>query len=129
MAHQIVPLEDGSVLLCDDAPSASSPAPQGVLGGELTHFVVDAVAGGVTFDVLKRIASRLTASREPSAVPADDVRDAVTAYLLRSGYRNVNQTELRQVGEHGWTIEGTADGEPFHALSDPAGRVIHVQLG
>ena len=128
MTRDIMPLEDGSVLLLD-APLTSTPSPtEGVLSGEVVHFLVDAIAGGVTFDVLKRVAARLTVPHGPAPASADVVRDAITEYLLRSGYGEVDVTELRKVGDSGWTVNGTADADHFHALSDITGSVIHVRL-
>ena len=128
MSRDIMPFEDGSVLLLD-APPSSTPSPtEGVLSGEVVQFLVDAIAGGVTFDVLKRVAARLTDSNKPEPASADVVRDAITEYLLRSGYGQVDVTELRQVGDSGWTVRGTADADHFHALSDVTGSVIHVRL-
>jgi hypothetical protein len=125
-----MPLEDGSVLLLDSPPSSTPPPPtEGVLSGEVVHFLIDAVAGGVTFDVLKRAATRLTVPHKPEPASADVVRDAITEYLLRSGYEQVDVTELRKVSDSGWTINGTADADRFHALSDITGSVIHVRLG
>jgi hypothetical protein len=128
VTRDIMPLGDGSVLLLD-APPASTPSPtEGVLSGEVVHFVVDAIAGGVTFDVLKRVAARLTLPHKPEPASADVVRDAITEYLLRSGYGQVDVAELRKVGDSGWTVNGTADADHFHALSDITGSVIHVRL-
>jgi hypothetical protein len=129
VARDIMPLEDGSVLLLDAPAPDSAPPQKGVLSGEAMHFVVDAIAGGVTFDVLKRIASRLTTSSDNHHASADVVRDAITEYLLRSGYSQVDVTDLRKVGDSGWTVRGNADNDTFHALSDNSGAVIHVRLG
>lgn len=129
MTREIVPLDDGSVLLLDETRGVTPPADEGVLSGEVVHFVIEAIAGGVTFEALKHVAAQLTTAREPRAATADDVRDAVRDYLLRSGYIDIQVTELRSVGDRGWTITGTADADPFHALSDPTGRVVHVRLG
>ncbi|MBV9484769.1 MAG: hypothetical protein JO246_01790 [Frankiaceae bacterium] len=134
--REIVPLENGSVLLLDRAlyldhaaPSVDE-RPDGVLSGEIVHFAIDAIAGGITFDVLKRIASRLAGpSSKTQAASADLVRDAITEYLLRSGYVRVEVAELRKVGDTGWVVTGTADAETFRALSDSSGAVIHVRLG
>jgi len=128
VSRDIMPFGDGSVLLLD-APPSSAPSPaEGVLSGEVVQFLVDAIAGGVTFDVLKRVAARLTDPRKPELASADVVRDAITEYLLRSGYGLVDVTELRKVGDSGWTVNGTADADRFHALSDVTGSVIHVRL-
>jgi hypothetical protein len=123
-----MPLEDGSVLLFDASVRASVPSTEGVLSGEVVHFVIDAIAGGVTFDVLKRIAGRLAPAPKVDA-SGDDVRDALTEYFLRSGYTRVAVTELRKVGDSGWAVNGTADGDAFHALSDSTGAVTHVRVG
>lgn len=128
--HDIVPLDDGSVLLIDspvrEEPQATS---QGVLsGGELVHFVVDAVAGGVTFEVLKRIASQLTRSESPTPVDATTVTDELGKYLLRFGQGAITMKEVRKVGDHGWTATGTVGGRVFYATSDDSGRVIHVRV-
>jgi len=128
VSRDIVPFGDDGVLLLD-APPSSAPSPtEGVLSGEVVQFLVDAVAGGVTFDVLKRLAARLTDPHKPEPASADVVRDAITEYLLRSGYGLVDVTELRKVGDSGWTVNGTADADRFHALSDVTGSVIHVRL-
>jgi hypothetical protein len=37
-------------------------------------------------------------------------------------------TELRKVGDSGWTVSGIADADHFHGLSDITGSVIHVRL-
>jgi hypothetical protein len=129
MPRDIMPLDDGSVLLLDGPAPVTSEPTEGTLGGEVVHFVIDAIAGGVTFDVLKRIAGHLPGSRQHEPASADTVRDTVTEYLFRSGYAHVDVTELRKVGSSGWTVEGTADGDAFHALSDITGVVTHVRLG
>jgi hypothetical protein len=128
VTRDIMPLEDGSVLLLDASVRASVPSTEGVLSGEVVRFVIDAIAGGVTFDVLKRIASRLGTSPKADA-SGDDVRDAITEYFLRSGFTQVDVTELRKVGDSGWAVTGTADGDTFHALSDSTGAVTHIRLG
>jgi hypothetical protein len=129
VTRDIMPLEDGSVLLLDAPPSVAPSPTEGVLSGEVVHFLVDAIAGGVTFDVLKRVAARLTVPHEPKPASADVVRGAITEYLLRAGYEQVDVTELRKVSDSGWTVSGTADADRFHALSDISGSVIHVRLG
>jgi hypothetical protein len=54
VSRDIMPFEDGSVPLLD-APPSSTPSPtEAVLSGEVVHFLLDAIAGGVSFDVLKR---------------------------------------------------------------------------
>jgi hypothetical protein len=128
VSRDIMPFGDGSVLLLDAPPSSASSPAEEVLSGEVVQFLVDAIAGGVTFDVLKRMAARLTDPHKPGPASADAVRDAITEYLLRSGYGLVDVTELRKVGDSGWTLKGTADADRFHALSDVTGSVIHVRL-
>ena len=132
---QILGLADGSVLLIDEAAiSESTPvADDGTLSlpVEMSSWIGEAVAAGITFDVLKTIVLRLqrkTPKIADGPTTATSVREAVETYLRTSGYPTVVVDELRQVSGQGWTLTGTAGGAAFRARADEQGRVIHVRV-
>lgn len=135
----VVTLSDGSTLLLTDAPpleadrSSSTPAvAEGTLSNihDLQVFLAEAVAAGITFDVLKATVRRLGFPRSDPQPPATaaDVRAAVEAYFLDAGYDEIRIDELRRVGSDGWTVDGRVDGESFRALSDASAYVVHIQF-
>jgi hypothetical protein len=133
---QVLGLSDGSVLLLDATPAASElpkAADDGTLAlpVEVTSWIGEAVAAGVTFEVLKTIVVRLprNASKAKAApATAASVAETVETYMRSSGYRSVLVGEIRQVSGQGWTLTGTADGATFRARADEQGRVIHVRI-
>ncbi len=134
----VMVLGDGSELLvhrslAPDAPHASEPVKGTLAAPEITEFVTDAILGGITFDVLKTVLTRL-AKREHVPQPAEpaaasDVEAAVARHLLGAGYLEVAVTETRHVDGSGWILRGFADEQPFQAMSEETGRIIHLRFG
>lgn len=132
----VVGLRDRSSIVVDGlvAPTADPGEPEpGTLGAshEAMAWVGDAVAAGVTFDVLKEVAARLVRSgwsRRTRAVDAACVTSTVRDYLQSTGYMTIVFNEVRKVAEAGWSLTGTADGASFRALADPHGEVTHVRV-
>ncbi|GAA3536738.1 hypothetical protein [Kribbella ginsengisoli] len=131
----IVTLDDGSSILLTEVDvygPAEVGQPDGTLGaGEVESFVVEAVAAGITFDVIKALVAGLVARgrmRLKRPVDAASVRDVVVGYLLSSGFSDVKATEVRHVPGHGWSLRGTADSMAFEALGDEAGQLVHVRV-
>jgi hypothetical protein len=139
MDYQQLGVEDGSTFLvsrlAEPEPArdaTSDDARAGVLGAtEVSAWFGEAVAAGVTFDILKTILVGLLnngrASRQRQ-VGADEIRDAVAWHLATSGYRAVDFHEVRQVPGHGWSVTGEADARPFRALAEPTGQLIHIRI-
>lgn len=133
----VITLQDGSTLVLTDVhPAAGDQPPAPVADGtlstihEVQAFVAEAVAAGITFDVLKAAVRRLGErdAAPPPAATADQVRSTVEAYFLDAGYDDVRIAELRRIGSEGWTVDGNVDGESFRAISDASARVVHIRL-
>ncbi len=116
-------------------PAADRREPElGTLGAssEAVAWVGDAIAAGVTFEVLKEIAARLVLngwSRRAMSVDAGGISSIVRRYLESIGHNSIEISEVRKVAEAGWSLTGTADGSSFRALADPDGEVTHVRVG
>lgn len=134
----VVGLRDGSSIVFDGlvapAGGAWDPEPEpGTLSGpsEIVFWVGEAVAAGVTFDVLKEIVLGLVQrgwSRRTGMVDAVGVAAIVRNYLESTGYVEILVTEIREVEGAGWSLAGSADGARFRALADPHGAVTHVRV-
>lgn len=132
----VLVLDDGSALLINQAPTApldDQPADDGTLSTlqEVQGFLVDAVAAGITFDVLKAMVVSL-AQRGHLAprrlVGASDVRAALESYFRGAGYLDVRINELRKINDEGWLARGVVDTAPFQALADVDAQVVHVRV-
>jgi len=129
-------LPDGSMLILGGTPER--PASSKVndedtlsLPIEVTAWVGEAVAAGITFDVLKAMSSRLLRSGwrvSEAPATATSVTASVEAYLRSSGYLAVEVQEVRQISGQGWSVAGKVDKAKFQARSDEQGRVIHVRV-
>lgn len=111
-----------------DAPDpdllATAPA-------ELASWVGEAVAAGVTFEVLRRVAVeavRRGLTRQGQPANASQVTATITAYLLSCGYIDPQVSEIRLVEAQGWTARGSVDRGSFTARSDTSGNVVHVRV-
>lgn len=133
---EVVGLTDGSGLVIADmdAPEQVSVerAPD-VLGvpSEVMAWIAEAVAAGVTFDVLKAITASLVGRgwrRRPAPATAESITRAVTSYLRSCGYVDIRVTDARLVPGEGWTLQGIANGLGFKGLTDEGGNVIHVRV-
>ena len=97
----------------------------------MLEWVGEAVAAGVTFEVLRSFASHLVESgwtHEPIPPSIESVSATVTEYLLSLGYLETRLTEVRRVGDQGWSIAGTADGASVRGRADPSGQLLHVRI-
>lgn len=132
----VVGLRDSSSIIVDGlvAPPADPLEPDsGTLSApyEVMAWISDAVAAGVTFDVLKEIAASLIRkgwSRRTRSIDAAGVTSIVRDYLTSTGYMTIVVNEVRKVADAGWSLAGTADGSSFRALADPHGDVTHVRV-
>lgn len=128
---------DGSVLVIvglEPPPSPTKiPAP-GTLSvpGDITYWIAEAVAAGVTFDVLKATVSSLMTKgwnrQSISETTAESITQSVLAYLSICGYENMRITEARLVQDGGWTFAGTADDCKFSGIADVHGNLIHIHV-
>lgn len=105
----------------------------GTLGApvEVMAWVGEAVAAGVTFDILKEISTgfvRRGWTRRTRHVDAGGITVIVREYLESTGYLTVNVKEVRKIADAGWSVSGTANGSNFRALSDLLGEVTHVRV-
>lgn len=130
-------VDDGSaiVLANRQMEGSTSPKPERDLLSsapiEVANWLTDAVAAGITFDVLKAIAAQAIRrgwARRDKPVDASTVTATVLGYLLSSGYLDPQVSEIRHVPEQGWTAKGSADGRAFTARSDESGNVVHVRV-
>jgi len=130
-------MDDGSAIVLINRRAEDSLLPQrprDLLSSaptEVALWVSEAVAAGITFDVLKSIALEVSHrgwAGGDGRVGAERVTATVTDYLLSSGYLDVQMSEIRQVAEQGWIARGTADGKAFLARSDESGNVVHVRV-
>jgi hypothetical protein len=112
---------------------ASSRRRDGALSSEIEalEWVGEAVAAGITFEVLRSFAAHLIAQgwrRRPTDPSAEAISATLTSYLASVGYLDIRVSEVRRVAEQGWSIAGTADGEPFRGRADPSGQLVHVRV-
>lgn len=131
----VVGLRDRSSIIVDGlvAPAASDELDPGTLAApsEVMAWISEAVAAGITFDVLKAIATGLIRcgwSRHARTVDAAGITAIVRDYLQSTGYTTITVKEVRKVADAGWSLSGTADGTNFRALADPDGAVTHVRV-
>jgi hypothetical protein len=129
--------DGGAIVVVGLEPPAVPPKPardDGTLGSwevAALEWAGDAVAAGITFETLRSFAVQLVESgwRPRSEPPSiESVSAAVISYLTSVGYLDIRLTEVRRVGEQGWSIAGTADGADLHGRADPAGRLLHVRV-
>lgn len=133
---EVVGLPDGAALVVEgmEAPEIAPERPaEGTLGGpiEIAGWVGDAVAAGVTFDVLKEVAVSLLKRgwrRRSTPATAESITRAVESYLRSCGYVDIRVTEIRLIARQGWILNGVANGAPFSGLTDESGNVIHVNV-
>ena len=131
-------MPDGSAVIFADieAPADVVDAPpnaDGVLGlpVEVATWLVDVVAAGVTFDVLKLIMATLIRRgwrKSSASATAESVTRAINLYLRSCGYVDIVFLEVRLVSGHGWALNGTANGVLFQGLTDETGSIIHVRV-
>ena len=139
MAQHIQALEDGSwlIVITDPLPDVDPEAPGNDPGQflGLTDFLVEAaaagVAGNLTFGLLRTTAQRITnrlgitGTRHPAAA---DIVENVSNFLTNNGYSVVTITQVSEVVEGGWLVQGTVDAGDFNARTEPAGRVMHIRV-
>ncbi|MGV9664351.1 hypothetical protein ACWDUL_21355 [Nocardia niigatensis] len=135
---QVIGLSDGSAIVLARVVDSGAPQPipdEGTLSlpVEAVTWISDAVAAGVTFDVLKAAALGLvtrgwTPAPGDSAASAETVTDTVIRYLRDCGYTDVQIAEIRKVDHQGWKLSGKASGYTFSGLADESGDVIHVRI-
>ena len=130
-------LADGSWLILLDTPKDEEAHPagtttptDGVLSGEFLQLFGEAVAAGVSYEMLKAAAVQIARKTGliRDAADAESICRTVTEFLLRVGHTDVTVTDVLQVPEHGWRVQGTVDGQAFVATSDETGRVTHLRI-
>lgn len=129
-------LSDGSSILVNlmEPPMQRDRRPDpGTLASpvEVANWIGEAVAAGITFEVLKETAITLVKRGwSPNAAPAsaDEVAATVVRHLTVCGYEDVFVSEVRKVDGHGWTLRGTADKTTFKGAADEDGKVVHVRV-
>jgi len=140
MPQHVQALEDGSWLIVitesplETVQEPSEAAPGQFLG--ITEFLVDAaaagVAGNLTFGVLRMTAKRITdrlGITDGEHPAATDIVENVSAFLTNNGYNLVTVSQVSEVVEGGWLVQGTVDAGDFDARTEPAGRVMHIRVG
>ena len=130
-------LEDGSTILVIGA-LVSDRMPdriEGTLSGasDVSAWIAAAAAAGVTYDVLKMVASTIAARgwvEEPPHLAMDgpDVVDAVSWYLASVGHADTIIQEVRKVDGQGWVLQGICRDGLISARTDESGRVIHLRV-
>jgi len=139
MPQHIQALEDGSwlIVMTDSPLDIDQEAPNNYPGHflGLTDFLVEAaaagVAGNLTFGLLRTTAQRLTdrlgitGNNHPVAA---DIVENVSVFLTNNGYSLVTVSQVSEVVEGGWLVQGTVDAGEFNARTEPAGRVMHIRV-
>jgi hypothetical protein len=128
--------DGGAIVVKGFAPppgAHSSKSRDGTLSAEIAalEWVGDAVAAGITFEVLRSFAAHLIDSgwkRDRIAPSIESVSAAVTEYLSSVGYLDIRLTEVRRVSDQGWSIAGTADGAHLRGRADPSGQLLHIRV-
>jgi hypothetical protein len=139
--YEAVSCEDGSSLLIGGFVvgeatgvdgGANESKPSGTRGvTEVSMWVLEAVAAGITFDVLKQsLAALIHKGRALRQPPADaaGVRQAVVDFLKDRGYVDITVNETAHAPGEGWRLAGIADDDLFEALAEPTGQLIHVRV-
>lgn len=131
--------DDGGTIVVDglEPPEAeiAPRRPDGTLSGEvelaMAEWLGEAVAAGITFEVLRSCATQLMGKgwkphrRQPSAAT---ISATLTRYLSSIGYLDIRLTEVRQVAGQGWLLAATADGATVRGRADPSGQLLHVRV-
>lgn len=135
---RIFGLEDGSAIVVAalNAPSINAGPPvDGTLSLPLdvSAWIGEAVAAGITFDVLKSIVVALirrgwAARPVPAPATATSVTTAAIDYLEWIGHTDVRLGEVRKVEGQGWRIGGTMGDGRFTVLADETGSIFHVRV-
>ena len=128
--------DGGAIVINGFEPPLGGARPkprEGTLSAEIAalEWVGEAVAAGVTFEVLRSFAAHLIDSgwqRNPIPPSIESVSATVTEYLSSLGYLDIRLTEVRRVGDQGWSIAGTADGASVRGRADPSGQLLHVRV-
>lgn len=129
--------DDGAAVVVDGfEPPTQGESPQrddGTLSAEVEalEWVGEAVAAGVTFEVLRSLAAHLIAGgwRQRQPEPSIEAIGAtLTEYLTSLGYLDIQLAEVRRVGDQGWLITGAADGAVVQGRADPSGQLLHVRI-
>lgn len=131
-------LDDGSTILVVGAVAEVEVADHvdGTLSRsvEVAAWISEAVAAGITFDVLKRIGRDLVKRDDSGDVAAPEadpaaVVDAVLWHLASVGHSEAAIEEIRKVEGQGWVLRGVCLSGLITARADEAGRVIHLRIG
>lgn len=133
---EMLGLPDGSALVISglERPQPTEELrPSGTLfsPSDVAAFAAEAVAAGITFDVLKGIVLSLVGKgwkRKDSTMTAEAVTRTVSDYLRANGYTKVSVTEVKCVAGEGWTLVGHADGCAFLGTATIDGRLMHVRV-
>ena len=133
---EILGLADGSALVIEgmDSPPTTVERPaDGTLSVpmEVAIWVGEAIAAGVTFDVLKEAVVALVRrgwARKAEVATIGSVTQTVVEYLRSCGHVDIVVSEARRVDGQGWTLIGSADGSRFGAMADEGGNVVHVRV-
>lgn len=133
---EVVGLADGTVVIITGMEAPPTPGEYPVPGTlslpiEVGTWIGEAVAAGVTFDILKEIALALARkgwSSQGNHATAESVTQTVVSYLRSVGYVDVAVTKVRRIADEGWTLAGTADGSRFSAMASDSGSLIHVHV-
>lgn len=133
---EVLGLIDGTVLVISGMKAPAIPAESPVPGtlslpAEVGTWVAEAIAAGVTFDVLKEITLALVRKGWSTAgkqATAESVTHTVVSYLNSAGYVDVGVTEVRHIAGEGWTVAGSADGSRFRGMASDNGSLIHVRV-
>jgi len=133
---EVLGLADGAALVITgmaSPPTADEPPAQGTLSlpAEVATWIGEAVAAGVTFEVLKEASVALVRqgwTKKGTTATAESVTQAVVQYLCSCGYIEIVVSEVRRVSGQGWTLTGTADGSRFGGMADDGGNLVHVRV-
>jgi hypothetical protein len=132
----IVGLESGSAIIIDgyDRPNVDTiDYNNGTLmtPADILSWIGDAVAAGITFDVLKTIGVTLVAKgwkKGKALSTAEDVKKTIDNYLRSCGYFEIRYTEIKHINGEGWALSGQIDGKSLKSLTDESGQIIYVRI-
>jgi len=132
----VIGLEDGAALIVVGMvpPTTVGEFPvEGTLSlpTEVAVWVGEALAAGVTFEVLKEALVALASrgwTKKGTTATAESTTQAIVEYLRSCGYLEIVVSEIRRVEGRGWTLTGLADGSRFAGMSDADGKLIHVRI-
>lgn len=133
---EILGLPDGTALVLAGMESPPTVSERPVretlsLPADVATWIGEAIAAGVTFEVLKEASVALVRkgwTKKKTTATAESVTQTVVHYLHSCGHVDIVVSSVRRIADEGWTLTGSADDSRFGAMADEGGNVVHVRV-